>query len=940
MAFWGTAVKPGTWTQGKAPEGEILHVSQACLHDPKPGKTYLQIQVSGTTYTVACLEKDKREHDALDLMFAPEDAPKFCAKGSSEIHLVGYVEPEQASDEEAAEAAVAPKAAAPKASASPKMLAAAAAKASPKAAPAPSPKAAPAASPKAAAKASPKLAAKKAEAPAEEDDSAESIILEGEEGEEEEPRVKDPVVDADEGPKKGKAAKADAKEAGKRKAPAEAAGGPAAKKAKDDTEPLKPDESEYVQKLVAYLKTNGKTNVSLLGSKVQRPKSLPKLKDILNKHTAKFKAAGSGHGGLGGGPAARGAPCGSPGAVGDVSTGLAQAKYPHTLTVGQFLTILPAPSPHTLCQCCAMAGMDIEAEGSSVTQGMFDLNMAAAPGTQVAAAPAPTAVVETPSAFAALIEHEMLAHFELIQAAQSINGRTVVPRSLDTKMEFDHVLQALACAADAAEPWSVLGLAPSEGPDISLNAIGTRLRFVKLLASVINGASWPEQYKSDALTSVQKISNAAEACFDSFDAWVRERKRARPSKLPLWRELGSRALKVVLDTAPLGTELVGTQWSNLQGAAGESADPRYSSREPTVAVARLLADLAEKGGPAFWDAVKVPRDCIRFFVPLDLHPGCAGVESICDLWWRDLSGDKWPGMALNVDIHPRPFEFISPGPAGPRRELRGLAIFAVSSSLLCRAPRVRDLGAPILAVAALPTCIMVFPSAVGPQETPSGRVEMRFATRAPLVVEVGHAGAIGAFCNVCSGALFFAKSAVLLAAEAAPETWQAAVDAMLQNGPDSAEFKLKRRPSRHGGWQFAAPSALQARLAAARHARQTRGGAASLQAVADVEIKGRLHAGEHALVQPLMQHRALQAGLHLAEQSTTGGPKTSSWKWLSASDPSAPPGRARLFLRDLSEVRAVRDELHDGGARVGMGTFRAFVHNDLRDQVGGADAAS
>mmetsp|Transcript_25520 Transcript_25520/g.66648 ORF Transcript_25520/g.66648 Transcript_25520/m.66648 type:complete len:296 (-) Transcript_25520:89-976(-) len=288
MAFWGTAVKPGTWTQGKAPEGEILHVSQACLHDPKPGKTYLQIQVSGTTYTVACLEKDKREHDALDLMFAPEDAPKFCAKGSSEIHLVGYVEPEQASDEEAAEAAVAPKAAAPKASASPKMLAAAAAKASPKAAPAPSPKAAPAASPKAAAKASPKLAAKKAE----EDDSAESIILEGEEGEEEEPRVKDPVVDADEGPKKGKAAKADAKEAGKRKAPAEAAGGPAAKKAKDDTEPLKPDESEYVQKLVAYLKTNGKTNVSLLGSKVQRPKSLPKLKDILNKHTAKFKVTG------------------------------------------------------------------------------------------------------------------------------------------------------------------------------------------------------------------------------------------------------------------------------------------------------------------------------------------------------------------------------------------------------------------------------------------------------------------------------------------------------------------------------------------------------------------------------------------------------------------------------------------------------------------------
>jgi len=292
MAFWGTVVKPGTWATGKAPEGEILHVSQACLHDPKPGKTYLQIQVNGATYTVACLEKDKREHDALDLMFAPEDAPKFSAKGSSEIHLVGYLEPEQASDGESDEAAMAPKAAASKAKASPKMLAAAAPKASPKAAPAPSPKATPAVSPKAAAKASPKLAAKQAEAAADESD-AESIILEGEEGEEEEPRVKDPIVDADEGSKKAKGAKADVKEAGKRKAPAEASGGPAAKKAKDDaTEPLKPDESEYVEKLVAYLKSNGKTNTSTLGSKVQRPTSLPKLKVILSKHAGKFKVTG------------------------------------------------------------------------------------------------------------------------------------------------------------------------------------------------------------------------------------------------------------------------------------------------------------------------------------------------------------------------------------------------------------------------------------------------------------------------------------------------------------------------------------------------------------------------------------------------------------------------------------------------------------------------
>lgn len=278
MAFWGCPLNPGQKKEADLKPGEILHVSQVCLHEAKPGKTYLQLEVKGTTYTVAVLEKDKREHDALDLMFAADDKPKFHAKGSSPIHLVGYTEPELDAEEleEEKEAVQATKA-------SPKMLAAA--KASPKAAPAPSPKAKAAPSPKAAAAPSPKQAAAKAAAKEKEDDDEDLLEGEGEEGEEEEPRAKDPVVDPE---PKGKAA---AKE-GKRKADAPAAGAPAGKKAKDDAEPLKPEEGDYVQKLVSFLKSNGKTNIGQLGSKVQRPKNLPKLKDILKKHAGKFKVTG------------------------------------------------------------------------------------------------------------------------------------------------------------------------------------------------------------------------------------------------------------------------------------------------------------------------------------------------------------------------------------------------------------------------------------------------------------------------------------------------------------------------------------------------------------------------------------------------------------------------------------------------------------------------
>eukprot|EP00959_Pyramimonas_sp_CCMP1952_P154959 3242007-Pyramimonas_sp.AAC.1 len=312
-----------------------------------------------------------------------------------------------------------------------------------------------------------------------------------------------------------------------------------------------------------------------------------------------------------------------------------------------------------------------------------------------------------------------------------------------------------------------------------------------------------------------------------------------------------------------------------------------------------MASLLRRG------ANEVPCAYIRFLVPMDLHPGCTSVESICDLWWHELLGDKWPGMTRNVEFHPQPLEFISPGPAGPRHELRGLAIFTISSSLLRQAPRVRDLEVPILSTAALPTYFMDFPSAVGPEvmhllhggldssaavgriyrspghatETPRGRVEIRFANhtssltrellmrrirgRLPvgvcfasvdlftdagsLLAEVGHADAINTFWNMCSGAIFLAKSTVLLTTESAPETWQTTMDAMLRNDTDSAILKLRHRPSRHGGRHFATPSALPARLAATRRAKQTRGGSTTLQAITDVEIKGHLHADEHAL---------------------------------------------------------------------------------------------
>jgi hypothetical protein len=267
-------------------DSDVLHLSQACLHQPKAGKNYLQVQVGGTTYSIACLEKDKREHECFDLFFDSAET-MFVSKGDSEIHLIGYIEPAGDGDDEDEEEEEEGQAEQVMPKGSPKAAAKSSPKAEPKSSPKVSPKAAPAPSPKAvAAKASPKASPKAAPA---EDDDDDMSMLEGEESEDEEPQVQQVV------PVKGKKAQAKAApvQSPKRKVEAQPEQ-PTAKKAKtDETKaPAADATKDYVQKVVKYLKENGATSVGLIGSKLPRPSGVPKLKQVFEQNKDKFTIAG------------------------------------------------------------------------------------------------------------------------------------------------------------------------------------------------------------------------------------------------------------------------------------------------------------------------------------------------------------------------------------------------------------------------------------------------------------------------------------------------------------------------------------------------------------------------------------------------------------------------------------------------------------------------
>jgi len=271
MAFWGCVLKPGQKKAVDVGDSDVLHLSQACLHDPKQGKNYLQVEVSGTTYSIACLEKDRREHDCLDLFF-DSTTTSFVCKGTSEIHLMGYIEPSDFHDEESEEE-----------SQQKQVLAKPG-----------SPKAAPAAlSPKHSPKKSPHAAPQAQESDSddfgEENEESEEEGLEAsemfEDEEEEEEHFEDEESEEESLPP--------AKAAGLAKSPkrkAEDAPGSPAKKPKADDSAAELD--GFVKKMVAFLKTNGKTNVGQLGSKVPRPAGVPKMKVVFEQHKDKFLVVG------------------------------------------------------------------------------------------------------------------------------------------------------------------------------------------------------------------------------------------------------------------------------------------------------------------------------------------------------------------------------------------------------------------------------------------------------------------------------------------------------------------------------------------------------------------------------------------------------------------------------------------------------------------------
>ncbi|KAJ1604746.1 putative apicomplexan-specific protein [Cryptosporidium canis] len=97
--FCGLVIKPGQKVKLDSTQGEILHLSQACLSEPKDnGRVYVQAIDNGNAYTICSLQKGTVEHANLDLFFSTSAEVELSIIGKNEVHISGFYEPEM--DEE------------------------------------------------------------------------------------------------------------------------------------------------------------------------------------------------------------------------------------------------------------------------------------------------------------------------------------------------------------------------------------------------------------------------------------------------------------------------------------------------------------------------------------------------------------------------------------------------------------------------------------------------------------------------------------------------------------------------------------------------------------------------------------------------------------------------------------------------------------------------
>ena len=180
-----------------------------------------------------------------------------------------------------------------------------------------------------------------------------------------------------------------------------------------------------------------------------------------------------------------------------------------------------------------------------------------------------------------------------------------------------------------------------------------------------------------------------------------------------------------------------------------------------------------------------------------------------------------------------------------------------------------------------------------------------------------------------------ASGRALIITEASKDSWLEIVDKSLKEDENNAITKIKWKPSRFGGRTWLFPSATPASIAAVRRRRGRKDKAPSFtDNITEVRIGGELGIEAEQVLNRLLTHACASTGLALSPAATDKSPTIGQWQHLARTDPSAHPGRVRLYVCTQEELDTIYAALHGQVIQVGTDHFAVTVHNDLQDAAG------
>ena len=287
-----------------------------------------------------------------------------------------------------------------------------------------------------------------------------------------------------------------------------------------------------------------------------------------------------------------------------------------------------------------------------------------------------------------LLEQEVLAHFDYVQATQQTRVRTSSIQP--TKILSDWVslrdgLQALAYEPGAACPWNRLGVGKNEGPSPSLDQIERRVRFAVLLASASQQPSWSQSDRDAAEQFQQEVEAARKDCIDQLGDVLKSRRKVKGWQLPRWQEPSLDLLQYMVEQVQAAGDAwrIALHMSNLQGISFENSPQTLPPAEARLVLGGLckgpstgvqVLSRFDAGGVVTWapqesDALhrlvaaykeyatsaSSTAGCqLVLLIPHDPYPECSSPSQILDLWWHPILGDKFSSLVKRVQFLRQP----------------------------------------------------------------------------------------------------------------------------------------------------------------------------------------------------------------------------------------------------------------------------------------------